>query len=103
MVASISACTAAHTTFKYVFDYRDKDVYFCTADCGWITGHTYITYGPLLAGATSVMFEAWRRTGARSFFFFVILIGVYVMQHSVVCSLNSEFPISGCSGKSMVS
>ena len=45
------------TTFKYVFDYRPGDVYWCTADCGWITGHSYLTYGPLLAGATQVMFE----------------------------------------------
>ena len=49
--------TTAHTTFTYTFDYRAGDVYWCTADCGWITGHTYITYGPLLANATSVMFE----------------------------------------------
>jgi acetyl-CoA synthetase len=47
----------AATTFQYVFDYQDKDVYFCTADCGWITGHTYLCYGPLLVGATSVLFE----------------------------------------------
>ena len=45
------------TTFKYVFDYREGDVYWCTADCGWITGHSYLTYGPLLCGATQVMFE----------------------------------------------
>ncbi len=45
------------TTFKYVLDYREGDVYWCTADCGWITGHSYLTYGPLLAGATQVMFE----------------------------------------------
>ncbi|KAL0485523.1 acetyl-coenzyme A synthetase [Acrasis kona] len=47
----------AATTFKYVFDYHDQDIYFCTADCGWITGHTYLCYGPLLNGATSVLFE----------------------------------------------
>ena len=35
----------AATTFKYVFDYKDEDVYWCTADCGWITGHSYVTYG----------------------------------------------------------
>ncbi|KAM4688575.1 acetyl-coenzyme A synthetase, cytoplasmic-like isoform 1-T2 [Discoglossus pictus] len=44
-------------TFKYVFDYHEDDVYWCTADIGWITGHSYITYGPLANGATSVMFE----------------------------------------------
>ncbi len=44
-------------TFRNVFQYRDGDVYFCAADIGWITGHSYIVYGPLLEGATSVMFE----------------------------------------------
>ncbi|XP_023219076.1 acetyl-coenzyme A synthetase, cytoplasmic-like [Centruroides sculpturatus] len=47
----------AATTFKYVFDYQPGNVYFCTADIGWITGHTYGVYGPLLNGAISVMFE----------------------------------------------
>lgn len=47
----------AATTFKYVFDYHQGDVYWCTADIGWITGHTYVTYGPLANGATSVIFE----------------------------------------------
>ncbi len=44
-------------TFKTVFDYRDEDVYWCTADIGWVTGHSYIVYGPLAAGATTLMFE----------------------------------------------
>ncbi|MDW7727673.1 MAG: acetate--CoA ligase [Candidatus Methanoperedens sp.] len=44
-------------TFKWIFDYRDEDIYWCTADCGWITGHSYIVYGPLASGATYVMFE----------------------------------------------
>jgi hypothetical protein len=47
----------AHTTTKYVFNMKPGDVYWCTADCGWITGHTYLTYGPLLVGATNVVFE----------------------------------------------
>ena len=45
------------TTHRYVFDYHDGDVYWCTADIGWITGHSYILYGPLLNGAQSLMFE----------------------------------------------
>ncbi|CAG9465722.1 unnamed protein product [Pedinophyceae sp. YPF-701] len=45
------------TTFKYVFDYKMGDVYWCTADCGWITGHSYLTYGPMLNCATQVLFE----------------------------------------------
>ncbi|WP_431166427.1 acetate--CoA ligase [Tenacibaculum halocynthiae] len=44
-------------TFKNVFNYRENDVYWCTADIGWITGHSYIVYGPLANGATTVMFE----------------------------------------------
>ena len=44
-------------TFKNVFQYREEDVYWCTADIGWITGHSYIVYGPLANGATTVMFE----------------------------------------------
>nr|QGN03530.1 4-coumarate-CoA ligase [Olea europaea] len=45
------------TTFKYAFDYKPSDIYWCTADCGWITGHSYVTYGPLLNAATVVVFE----------------------------------------------
>ncbi len=44
-------------TFKWIFDYKDEDIYFCTADIGWVTGHSYIVYGPLACGATTLMFE----------------------------------------------
>ncbi len=44
-------------TFKNIFQYQNKDIYWCTADIGWITGHSYIVYGPLLNGATTIMFE----------------------------------------------
>ena len=44
-------------THQYIFNYRDKDIYWCTADIGWITGHSYIIYGPLANGATTIMFE----------------------------------------------
>ena len=44
-------------TFKWIFDYHDEDIHFCTADLGWVTGHSYILYGPLSNGATSLMFE----------------------------------------------
>jgi acetyl-CoA synthetase len=44
-------------TMLYVFDTRDEDVYWCTADIGWVTGHSYIVYGPLGVGATSIVFE----------------------------------------------
>ena len=44
-------------SFKWIFDYKDEDTFWCTADIGWVTGHSYIVYGPLAAGATSLMFE----------------------------------------------
>ena len=47
----------AHVTSKYVFDLKDGDVYFCTADVGWVTGHSYLVYGPLSNGATCLMYE----------------------------------------------
>lgn len=47
----------AAMTHKYVFDYREGDIYWCTADVGWVTGHSYIVYGPLVNGATSLIFE----------------------------------------------
>jgi len=47
----------AAMTHKYIFDYHDGDIYWCTADVGWVTGHTYIIYGPLANGATTLMFE----------------------------------------------
>jgi len=75
----------AATTFKYVFDYHPGDVYWCTADVGWITGHTYVVYGPLANGATSVMvskletneiapylfeYSSWEVAGALTLFSF---------------------------------
>ncbi len=48
---------ATTMSFLYVFDYREHEIYWCTADVGWITGHSYIVYGPLAAGATSLIFE----------------------------------------------
>ncbi len=47
----------ASMTHQYVFDCHDKDIYWCTADVGWVTGHSYVLYGPLANGATSLMFE----------------------------------------------
>ena len=44
-------------TFKWIFDYKDEDTFWCTADIGWVTGHSYIVYGPLASGATSLMYE----------------------------------------------
>jgi len=58
----IKHTTAGYTLFvkksmDWVFDLRDEDVFWCTADCGWVTGHSYVVYGPLAAGATVVMYE----------------------------------------------
>ncbi len=47
-----------YISFKYIFDYKDKDIFWCTADIGWVTGHSYIVYGPLANGATSIVFES---------------------------------------------
>jgi acetyl-CoA synthetase len=47
----------SHLTFKWIFDYHEDEMHFCTADIGWITGHTYVVYGPLSNGGTSLMFE----------------------------------------------
>ena len=47
-----------YSTFKYIFDYKDNDIFFCTADIGWVTGHSYIVYGPMANGATSIVFES---------------------------------------------
>ncbi|CAD6515514.1 Acetyl-coenzyme A synthetase [metagenome] len=49
--------THLYSTFKWAFDIKDSDVYFCTADIGWVTGHSYVVYAPLLHGATQVMYE----------------------------------------------
>jgi len=50
-------CLYTNMTFRYIFDYHEEDIHFCTADIGWVTGHSYIVYGPLSNGATSLMFE----------------------------------------------
>ncbi len=54
--------TQAYLTAKWVFDLRDDDIYWCTADCGWVTGHSYLVYGPLANGATAVMYEGTPNT-----------------------------------------
>jgi acetyl-CoA synthetase len=59
-------------THKYVFDYHDGDIYWCTADVGWVTGHSYIVYGPLANGATTLMFEGLPNYPTTSRFWEVI-------------------------------
>jgi acetyl-CoA synthetase len=62
----------ASMTHQYVFDYQDGDVYWCTADVGWVTGHSYIVYGPLANGATTLMFEGIPNYPSMSRFWEVI-------------------------------
>ncbi len=68
-------------TFKYVFDYHHDDVYWCTADIGWITGHSYITYGPLANGATSVLV----RNIMQNIYLHKLGNWTCNIQHSVYC------------------
>ena len=62
----------ASITHQYVFDYHDGDIYWCTADVGWVTGHSYIVYGPLANGATTLMFEGVPNYPTKSRFWEVI-------------------------------
>jgi acetyl-CoA synthetase len=62
----------AQRTFQWVFDYRADDIFWCTADCGWITGHSYIVYGPLSAGATQVLYEGAPNAPAEDRFWDII-------------------------------
>jgi acetyl-CoA synthetase len=64
--------TGATTTSKYIFDFKDEDVYWCTADVGWITGHSYVVYGPLSNGATVFMYEGAPDWPARDRFWELI-------------------------------
>lgn len=64
--------TGVASTHHYIFDIKDEDVYWCTADIGWITGHSYIVYGPLANGATTVMFEGTPDYPAKDRFWEVI-------------------------------
>ena len=61
-----------HLTFKWIFDLKDDDIYWCTADVGWITGHSYIVYGPLSNGATTLMFEGVPRPSNLGAFWEII-------------------------------
>ena len=62
----------SHLTFKWIFDIKDDDIYWCTADVGWITGHSYIVYGPLSNGATTLMYEGVPRQSNLGAFWEVI-------------------------------
>ena len=59
-------------TTRWVFDLREEDVYWCTADVGWVTGHSYVVYGPLMNGATTLMYEGAPTTPAANRFWDII-------------------------------
>ncbi|GGZ52577.1 acetate--CoA ligase [Paraglaciecola chathamensis] len=96
----------ASITHKYVFDYKPGDIYWCAADVGWVTGHSYIVYGPLANGATSVIFE-----GVPTYPD-VRRIGQIVDKHKVnilytaptairALMAHGDFPVEGISGESL--
>ena len=62
----------SHLTFKWIFDLKEDDIYWCTADVGWITGHSYIVYGPLSNGATTLMFEGVPRPSNLGVFWEIV-------------------------------
>ncbi len=85
---------AAHTT-QWVFDLKDDDVYWCTADIGWITGHSYIVYGPLALGGTSLMFEGVPTYPAPDRFWKVVekfKVNIFYTAPTVIRALMREGP-----------
>jgi acetyl-CoA synthetase len=64
--------TGCYATFQWVFDIKDEDIYWCTADCGWVTGHSYVIYGPMANGATVVMYEGAPDTPERDRFWRIV-------------------------------
>jgi len=96
----------AAMTHKYTFDYQEGEVYWCTADVGWVTGHTYIVYGPLTNGATSVMFEGIPNYPDMSRFWQVIdkhQVNIFYTAPTAIRSLMraGEEPVKKTSRKSL--
>ncbi|EXJ14988.1 acetate--CoA ligase [Imhoffiella purpurea] len=96
----------AAMTHKYTFDYQDGEVYWCTADVGWVTGHTYIVYGPLANGATSVMFEGIPNYPDMSRFWEVVdkhNVSIFYTAPTAIRSLMraGEEPVKKTSRKSL--
>jgi acetyl-CoA synthetase len=93
-------------THKYVFDYRDGEVFWCTADVGWVTGHSYIVYGPLANGATTLMFEGVPNYPDASRFWQVIdkhLVNIFYTAPTALRALMREGPkpLQGTSRESL--
>lgn len=96
----------ASMTHEYVFDYRDGDVYWCTADVGWVTGHSYIVYGPLANGATTLMFEGVPTYPDSSRFWKVVdkhQVSIFYTAPTAIRSLmrDGEEPVKKTSRKSL--
>ena len=96
----------AAMTHQYVFDYHDGDIYWCTADVGWVTGHSYILYGPLANGATTLMFEGVPTYPSNSRFWDVIdkhNVNIFYTAPTAIRSLMQagEEPVKKTSRKSL--
>jgi acetyl-CoA synthetase len=96
----------ASMTHQYVFDYHDGDIYWCTADVGWVTGHSYIVYGPLANGATTLMFEGVPNYPSTSRFWEVIdkhKVNIFYTAPTAIRALMSggEGPVKKTSRKSL--
>lgn len=96
----------ASLTHHYVFDYHEKDIYWCTADVGWVTGHSYIVYGPLSNGATSVIFEGIPTYPTASRFWEVIdkhQVNTFYTAPTAIRALmrEGEAPVQKTSRKSL--
>jgi len=93
-------------THKYVFDYHDGDIYWCTADVGWVTGHSYIVYGPLANGATTLMFEGVPNYPDTSRFWQVVDkhdVNIFYTAPTAIRALmrDGDAPVKKCSRKSL--
>jgi len=93
-------------THQYVFDYHDGDIYWCTADVGWVTGHSYIVYGPLANGATTLMFEGVPNYPTSSRFWEVIdkhKVNIFYTAPTAIRALmrEGEAPVTKTSRKSL--
>ncbi len=96
----------AAMTHKYVFDYREGEIYWCTADIGWITGHSYILYGPLANGATTLMFEGVPTWPDASRFWQVVdkhQVSIFYTAPTAIRQLMAEGdePVKACSRASL--
>jgi acetyl-CoA synthetase len=96
----------ASMTHQYVFDYHDGDVYWCTADVGWVTGHSYIVYGPLANGAVTLMFEGVPTWPDSSRFWQVVekhKVNIFYTAPTAIRALmrEGEAPVKGCDRSSL--